>query len=149
MKVTYYVGKGSFFKGSVVLRSDHSLNTSRDYDLTVQYEREALLEECARDLWNNHNGESYLWPLKLKVLKVPLDKEKGESEFIIESYVNIEHEPRFYTVDNNETVLTQSEIGGMLRSSSNDFHKLMSQVADHVDQLTSDIAELKSKIEEL
>lgn len=71
---------------------------SGHYDLEVDYEQEALLEECADDYWSKHNGWESSWPLTFS-----LHNEENGSE-IGRFTIEMEAEPRFYaTVKKNDT----------------------------------------------
>ena len=60
------------------------------YDLTVDYELEAVFEHCADDYWNNHDGCESVWPLTFT-----LHREENGPE-IARASLDMEAEPRFY-----------------------------------------------------
>jgi len=73
-------------------------DSGASYNLDVDYEQEALLEECADNFWSNHDGWEYTWPLTFT-----LHNEENGSE-IGRFTIEMEAEPRFYaTVKKNDT----------------------------------------------
>lgn len=64
--------------------------SSACYDFDHDYEKEALLEECANDYWSNHDGWECTWPLTFS-----LHRTENGSE-IARFTIEMEAEPRFY-----------------------------------------------------
>lgn len=64
--------------------------TLSHYDLDIDYECEALMEECADHYWREHDGWENSWP---QVFSLHL--EEGGPE-ILRSTIEMEAEPRFF-----------------------------------------------------
>ena len=73
--------------------SYYEYDASGLYDLDVDYEVEALLEQCADDYWSEHDGWESSWPLTFT-----LHQEEGGLE-VARSVIEMEAEPRFYARD--------------------------------------------------
>lgn len=65
------------------------LSIAREADVTRPFEQEGILEECAEDFYQCHDGWECSWPLELRLFK----SEEGPQ--LAAAKVEMQMEPRF------------------------------------------------------